>query len=285
MFFGLDTQASNLHLDIAYASDKSGEFEIYLVDQHGTSEIQLTRPPLSGGGYLAWSPSGEHLAFYRKSEDGKTWSIYSISKDGGNWKRLTHQEGVWDHSPSWSPDNKHIVFGRTYRNLESGEIKNEIWLMGINGGNPSRIEGVSGGGPFFTPDGRIVFHSQIEDEDSEVTIVDKDGKNLTNLTNSNGDDLQPEVSPDGTQIAFSSNRDGDFEIYVMNIDGSSQRRLTFSPARDSMPSWSPDSKSLIFTSNRDGRRAVYAIDISDSQTHRIVSRGSQPAWYKPLRVN
>lgn len=265
---------------IAYASDESGKFEIYLSDPEGNSRIQLTNPPESGGGYLAWSPDGQRLAFYGKYDDRKTWSIHTINSDGSNKKRLTHAKNTWDHSPAWSPDGSKIVFGRTFRDGE-GVVQHQLWKMNADGSELAEIKGLNGGGPYFAPDGRIVFYSQYKDKNSEISIANADGSNLIHLTNNEAEDWHPEVSPDGKQIAFTSKRDGNLEIYVMDIDGSNQKRLTFNQFRDSMPSWSPDGSQLIFTSRRGDNRDIYIMNKDGSGQKKIISNGGQPAWFKP----
>ncbi len=60
----------------------------------------------------------------------------------------------------------------------------------------------------------------------DVAVMNTDGSNIVNLTNSAGGDYVPEWSSDGLMIAFIATRDGNKELYVMNADGSSQFRLT-----------------------------------------------------------
>jgi len=267
--------------NIAYASDESGQLEIYLSDAEGNSRVQVTKASELGGGYLAWSPEGKQLAFYGKYDDKKTWSIHTINSDGSGWKRLTHAKGKWDHSPAWSPDGSKIVFGRTYRDSE-GVVQNQIWKMNADGSELTQIKALNGGGPYFTADGRIVFYSQYQDKNSEISIANADGSNLIHLTNSEAEEWHPEVSPNGKEIAFTSKRDGNLEIYVMNIDGSNQRRLTSNQFRDSMPSWSPDGSQLIFTSRRGDNRDIYIMNKDGSNQKKIITNGGQPAWFKSI---
>ena len=61
----------------------------------------------------------------------------------------------------------------------------------------------------------------------EIYVMDTNGGNLRNLTNTPGDDEYPSWSPDGKQIVFTSNRDdrdgNRRQIYVMDADGADQR--------------------------------------------------------------
>lgn len=76
--------------------------------------------------------------------------------------------------------------------------------------------------------GRIAFVSY-RDGDAEIYTVGADGAELTQLTNSPENDVQPAWSPDGNFIAFTSTRHGDSDIYRMRADGSQLTRLTDSP--------------------------------------------------------
>jgi TolB protein len=111
---------------------------------------------------------------------------------------------------------------------------------------------------------------------TEIYIMDADGRNPRNLTNHQAWENAPSGSPDGQKIAFVSNReswfpdgqkiafvsnrDGNVEIYVMNADGSHPRNLTNHPAWDEHPSWSPDGQQIAFVSNRDGNVEIYVMD-------------------------
>ncbi|MDP7336909.1 MAG: hypothetical protein QF648_03575, partial [Candidatus Marinimicrobia bacterium] len=78
------------------------------------------------------------------------------------------------------------------------------------------------------------------DLDYEIYIMDADGSNQTNITNTVGTDANPTFSPDGSKILFESIRDGNTEVYIMNIDGSNQTNLTnTSNAADYYPVFQP----------------------------------------------
>ena len=92
---------------------------------------------------------------------------------------------------------------------------------------------------------RIAFGSD-RDGNSEIYVMDADGKNMRRLTNNRVDDGSPSWSPDGKRIVFSSQRDGHVhpilgwptsEIYVMDVDGGNPQNLTNNPHSDSGPAW------------------------------------------------
>ena len=264
---------------IAYSSKESGDGEIYLTDEEGRLKLKITDHP-GNDGYTAWSPDGKRIASYAYHDGGNTWSIHTMNSDGTNRKRLTHAKNKWDSAPAWSPDGKMIAFARGYSNAE-GVWHYEIWIMNSDGSGQTQIKPLNGGGPCFTPEGRIVFHSEHNDKNNEISIADIDGNNITQLTNNEAKELHPEVSPDGKQIVFMSDRDGNFEIYTMNTDGSNQKRLTNNDVDDWNPSWSPDASQLLYSSQKENEYPnIYMIDKNGSSLRKFITNGSGPAWLK-----
>ena len=285
LLFGLmassqETNTSKLTpYTIAYSATESGTIEIYSEDTDGKSTVKSTN---TEGGYLAWSPNARHFAFYYKYDEKKTWSIHTINNDGTNRKRLTHEKYKWDNSPAWSPDGKKIVFARAYKDSTENWQK-ELWIMNSDGSDQTQIESLNGGGPYFTPIGKLVFHSEFKDKKHEISIANMDGSNIIHLTDNEAEDWHPEVSPDGKQIAFMSDRDGNHEIYVMNIDGSNQKRLTNNEFNDWYPSWSPDGSQLIFSSLRNEVKSIYIMNSDGTEVRKIISNATSPAWLKKTK--
>ncbi len=262
---------------IGYSSKESGDGEIYLTNIEATSRIRITNR-LGNDGYIAWSPDGKRIACYAYHDERKTWSIHTMNIDGTNRKRLTHVKNKWDSSPAWSPDGRKIAFARAYNNTE-GVWQEEIWIMNSDSSEQRQIKTLNGGGPYFTQDGRLLFHSKTNS--SEICLANIDGSNVIQLTNNNAEDWHPEVSPDGKQVVFISNRDGNQEIYVMNIDGSDQKRLTFNNVDDWYPSWSPDGSKILYTSNDVEKEShIYIMNKDGSSVKKIINNASNAVWLK-----
>jgi len=259
---------------IAYSSDISGNPEIYITDAEGKLKKKIT-DYADRDGYPAWSPDGKKITFYAYHGQ-KTWSIYTMDRNGRKRSRCTFAENKWDNSPTWSPDGQNIAFAREYGNTL------EIWIMNADGSNLHQVQQIKGGGPHFTPDGRILFHSEYKD--SEICLADIDGKNIIKLTDNEAEDWHPEISPEGKKIVFMSDRDGNYEIYVMDVDGSHQKRLTNHKAGDWEPSWSPDGSQIIFTSDRDGDFDIYIMNNDGSAVKNITNNKAQDLQVSWLKI-
>lgn len=114
-------------------------------------------------------------------------------------------------------------------------------------------------------EGRIAFTSNRDGEyesglNFEIYIMNADGTEQKNLTNTSGTDRFPSWSPDGTRITFISSREGDFDIYMVNADGSGLTRLTDNEDADDHPVWLPDGKNISFTSGNIDENNLYIMN-------------------------
>ena len=237
---------------IAFTSNRDGNFKIYVMDADGDNLRRLTNNPAIDGS-PSWSPDGKRIVFtsYR---DGNfmngipTTEIYVMDADGRNQQKLTNNP-AHDGSPSWSPDGEQIAFDSN----RDGRFNWEIYVIDADGRNLQRITNSPNDDgwpddryPSWSPDGkRIVFSARREAHFEskfavtyEIYVMDADGGNQQRLTNNRNNEWNPSWSPDGERIAFTSDRKGNwenFEIYVMDADGGNQQRLTDNRVIDWFP--------------------------------------------------
>lgn len=92
---------------LAYASNKDGDWDVYITNYDDLHTINLTnysdRPDGING--LDWSPDDHYLAF--TSPDEGDFEIYTIGIDGSNLTQLTNNE-VHDLDPIWTVTNEAI---------------------------------------------------------------------------------------------------------------------------------------------------------------------------------
>jgi TolB protein len=113
---------------IAFASSRSGERQLYVMNADGSNIEQVT--DLNNmGGRSTWSPDGTKLAFYR-GPNGEH-DIYIINVDGTGLERLT--DGGDNLGPSWSPDGNWIAF-TSFR-----DGNNEIYIIHPDGTGLTRL--------------------------------------------------------------------------------------------------------------------------------------------------
>jgi len=84
---------------IAFASDRWGNSEIYVMNADGSNAMNLT-DNAADDFQPAWSPDGTRIAF-TSDRDGN-WEIYVMNADGSGQTNLTDNPAM-DHAPAWSP--------------------------------------------------------------------------------------------------------------------------------------------------------------------------------------
>jgi TolB protein len=113
---------------IAFASNRSGQRQLYVAKASGKNVEQVT--DLNNmGGRSSWSPDGKKLVFYRGPAGDR--DIYVIHIDGSGLDRLTN--GGDNLGPSWSPDGQWI----TFTSFRDGN--NEIYVMRADGSRETRL--------------------------------------------------------------------------------------------------------------------------------------------------
>lgn len=90
---------------IAYASNASGNWDIWIMDNKGGNQVQLTSSP-SNEIEPSWSPDGQSIVFV--SDQSGNWDIWAISIDGGPKMQLTSSNAD-EGGPFWS-SNGYIYY-------------------------------------------------------------------------------------------------------------------------------------------------------------------------------
>ena len=113
---------------IAFTSERDGNYEIYVMDADGGNEQRLT-DNRKNDWEPSWSPDGNRIAFASdRKGDLNNFEIYVMDADGGNQHKLTNHR-AWDGDPSWSPNSERIVF------WSKRDGNAEIYVMDADGGN------------------------------------------------------------------------------------------------------------------------------------------------------
>ncbi|MCW4032527.1 MAG: hypothetical protein NWF08_03940 [Candidatus Bathyarchaeota archaeon] len=110
---------------IAFASNRDGDYEIFVMNADGMNQSQLTFNGIDDN-YPAWSPDGTKIAF-ASNRDGD-YEIFTINIDGSNTTQLTDNNED-DNDPAWSYDGTKIAFSNRQNN------DYEIFTMNADGSN------------------------------------------------------------------------------------------------------------------------------------------------------
>ncbi len=115
---------------IAYFSDATGEYELYVTQSDGKGETrQLTRDGEMFRMDPTWSPDSAHIAFVDKSN-----ALHVVTVEDG--KLTTVDQDPWGTRPqfSWSHDAVWIAYTKTGDNHQSA-----IWLYNVASGEKTQV--------------------------------------------------------------------------------------------------------------------------------------------------
>lgn len=221
---------------LAFASNRTGSFCIYLVTfgQHGV--VQLTQSNKDDRN-PAWSPDGTTLIFDSK-RTGRG-DLYEVSAGGrSGFLQLTDREDI-EAFPAYTRDGQGIIYAtQPYRAIRVRSNYSVVLAEDKGRANNPRLLADDAEQPRFSPDGSQVVFVSRRTKNKDIWIMSAGGGMQTQLTTDRKDDDNPCFSPDGTQIVFSSERTGNADIWVMNADGTNLRQLTSNPAHERQPVWS-----------------------------------------------
>lgn len=142
---------------IAYWSDKSGEYELYLQDSEGKEEAKKLTKRGKGFGYPpAWSPDSKMLAFI-----DETNTIFIIDAESGSTTAAGNTRWNEGHGArfgyviSWSPDSKWITFTEQLDNANHA-----LFVYNIDGKKKSQVTSgfYADSNPVFSADGKYLFY-------------------------------------------------------------------------------------------------------------------------------
>ncbi|MGD1047356.1 MAG: DPP IV N-terminal domain-containing protein, partial [Candidatus Krumholzibacteriaceae bacterium] len=114
---------------VAYVSDKSGDCEIYLVDQMGKEKEKKLTSNGHFKTYIMWSPLSDKM-LYTTEEN----ALYLLDKDGGDPKVIAKSENGDISSYSWSPDGAWIAYALPDRNRNA-----DIYIYDVKTGKTHQI--------------------------------------------------------------------------------------------------------------------------------------------------
>jgi tricorn protease len=216
---------------VAYISDKSGEYEIYVVDAMGKTEpVKLTG---STSGYrhtLRWSPDSTLLAYADQTLrcfllDVKTRKITEVDK-----AEYEHVDVSLDLKPisdfSWSPDSRFLAYAKMDENLVYG-----IYIFSLETGVKRRVsEGLFNDfNPVFTPDGEhLLFVSNRRFDptygDFEWELVYKKAAGIYSLTlREDGPALLPyESDEEAAESKSTEKKEAEVKVLI-DFDGLTRR--------------------------------------------------------------
>lgn len=199
-----------------FTKDTGGDefFQGYLFD--GGTSFSFTEPGTRNGA-LAWSDTGQQVAWYRSTADDPDWDILIAEPDAPQSLEVV-LEGEGAMAPvDWSAEGDKLLVGK-YVSI----AKSHVYVLDLNSGELTELRGdldVSWSPIAFTADGEGVL--AVTDWDSEfrrLVEVDIATGAIEVLSPDHGWDVDSiAVSEDGAAAVYALNAGGLSEVYVMDL--------------------------------------------------------------------
>jgi len=136
---------------IAFMSNRSGYWEIWVCNSDGSNPVQLTSFRGPNVTNPRWSPDGGRIAFDSDAEG--EFDIWVTSSGGGKPKRMT-TDPANDGNPNWSRDGRWIYFD-SHRTGEQ-----QVWKIPEGGGDAIQVTQDGGFAPLESPDGKFIYYTK-----------------------------------------------------------------------------------------------------------------------------
>jgi eukaryotic-like serine/threonine-protein kinase len=241
---------------IAYVSDRTGNFEIFLKQVSGGPDVNVTNNPADDV-QPAFSPDGKQIAFVstRESRTHLTYENFGVPPTGGdiwvmpalggNPRRIAEQGNF----PSWSADGSSLVF------TGGGAYNKAIYRVSADGGEAGEIPvqvstGMTGRFllyPSLSPDGKWLL---LQANPNQVVVVPGGGGEARLLAAGQ----RPIWASDGRSIVYSTAEPGKnsslWRLPFSTAKGASEGRgepLTVGISPNTQATISGDRKQIAFT--------------------------------------
>jgi dipeptidyl aminopeptidase/acylaminoacyl peptidase len=207
---------------IAYISDRRGQFETYVIPASGgLPQLVLALP--HPGWIVRWSPDGQWLLIIAETH-GQDYGTFIVPSVGGKPRQISAGSDAINAKDSrWSPDSTQIAFSSDLHgfydvglySLENGQIK---WLTSGEGEKEA---------PYWSPDGRQLAYVIYRGPDSWLALQDLEADSPTTYQVEPGVHYSPRFTPDGKHLVFVfDNYHHPDDLWQLNLGDGSLHQLT-----------------------------------------------------------
>ena len=259
---------------IAFASDRTGKTEIWLMDWDGANQRQITRHGTHSI-LPSWAPDNERMVY--TSFALGTSDMYIINRRGGGRTRINSGLSL-NTSATFSPVSNDIAFVGSVRGNP------DIYLIKDDGSNLRRLTTTTSieSTPEWSSNGRQIAFTSGRTGTPQIYIMDAEGTNVRRISYDGNWNDDATFSPDGERVAYTSRVNGRFQIRIANLI-TGENHIIAGEGSNEQPTWSPDGQWIAFQSDRKGRTwQIYRMRADGSDLLQLTFDGvnKEPDWSK-----
>lgn len=216
---------------IAFASDRSGFWSIYVMPTRGGQAVQITNERTADL-HPSWSPDGTRLVFCRLGQMSGRWELWTVNVAQSNQQEFIGYGMLPEYCPvpgTGGDGADRIAFQRS---RERGDRAFGVWIVDYKPGSVSNPTEIIAGSDFaainptWSPDGKFIAYSR--------------------------------MSPEQAPMPANSGRPTRADIWMTAVETGTSVNLTAGKHANLNPSWAGDGR-LYFLSDRNGRENVWSI--------------------------
>jgi eukaryotic-like serine/threonine-protein kinase len=254
---------------IVYASTKDGASPIWLKQLGSGGEPFTNRSAEGVGASPIWSPDGQEIAFLSRREGQN--GIWRMPAFGGAPVLVKNLERPSRGLVSWSKTGQ--VYFVSQGNLFSLQIANQQ-VAPVTSFDPAkpvdRTFGVS-------PDEQRIAYSDIQDGQTDLWVIPRNGGQPVRVTNDKPEDSQPVWTPENNRILYSSKRNGIKQIFLSYLDDRQPVQLTINDNNTNVLDVSVDGTKILYATGRE-EADLWSVSIDQPRESQLTSDAGIELW-------
>ncbi|BCX05529.1 MAG: acylaminoacyl-peptidase [Candidatus Roseilinea sp.] len=243
---------------VAFTDNRTGRFEVYLLDLETQVIRQLTDHG-QGATCPRFSPGGEYVLYAQDHDGDERWDFHLIHLATGRSRCVLEQCVAGYPAVSWSPDGRALLI----TSARDGRFTLHRCDIETGALTPLTRHAFNDERGVYSPDGRwIAFDAHTIGQDRGVFVIAPDGSDIRALPLPDAAD--PQWSPDGRFLLFHSMRESE-DVGVFELATGEVRWLAEGRWDEWGAAWSPDGRQALYLENEDGVHRVCVVNVASGE--------------------